>query len=192
MSYQRSPAPMEANTDDALYVAVLDVCEKSFFTFVETCESVRFATLVEKITTHRVTNVEDIDEKADPRVSGWLSASVAFEGTLSRGAIDVFLPERLARWLVASLLGISREVELREVDLTDNEVFDGIGEFANMVCGAWLTDLCGSQAFDLRPPVVARLPAGSTHTPDFNDNDPGLRLCVNNLPMRVAVRPSTD
>ena len=45
MPYHESPMPTPTETDDALYVALLHVCERSFFAFVETCDRLQFAVL---------------------------------------------------------------------------------------------------------------------------------------------------
>jgi hypothetical protein len=211
MSYHESPAPISADAVDALFVAVVEVCENSFFAFVESCEPDRFATLVERL----APPVEQREEmpfpalkrrdgrsgraasesgRADrPKLSQWVKASLTFTGSAFSGTIEVLLPVRLARQLVASLLGLSQEVELHEVELREHQVFDGIGEFANMICGAWLTDLSGSQAFNLEPPEVSRLPFDWSPLADSNaEGEQGYRLCVDDLPWRIRVRPSND
>ena len=125
--------------------------------------------------------------------SEWVKASLSFTGTAFSGTIDVLLPMRLARQLVASLLGLSQEVELHEVEMREHQVFDGIGEFANMICGAWLTDLSGSQAFNLDAPEVGRMPFDWNPLADSSaDGEQGYRLCVDDLPWRIRVRPSND
>lgn len=178
MSSHESPAPIPAEADDALFVAVVQVCETSFFAYVESCEPVRFAALVQPL---------------DSPSAEWLKSSVAFTGSLFSGTVEVMLPVRLARQLVASLLGVSQQVELHEVEVLDHQVFDGIGEFANMICGAWLTDLGGSQAFQLEPPKVTRMPSDWSPMADSSEKDDhGYRLCVNDLPLRIRVLLSTD
>src|SRR3954471_19220449 len=114
MSCPGSPMPTPVEPDDALLVAILEVCEKSFFAFVESCDPLQFAVLVGK--TNRPAKVEDARDLDAPGGSSahWLKVTVAFQGTLSTGTIDVILPESLGRWLVATLLGISREVDLNE------------------------------------------------------------------------------
>ena len=49
MSYHESPAPITADAVDALFVAIVEVCENSFFAFVESCEPDRFDALVERM-----------------------------------------------------------------------------------------------------------------------------------------------
>jgi hypothetical protein len=208
MSYQESPAPITADAVDALFVAVVEVCENSFFAFVESCEPDRFAALVERL-------VPMVEQRAEPpspaakkrgrrtgrgaesgrvdppRVSDWVNASLTFTGSALSGTMEVLLPVRLARQLVASLLGLSQEIELHQVELLEHQVFDGIGEFANMICGAWLTDLSGSQAFNLAPPEVSRLPFDWSPLADPSaEGEQGYRLCVDDLPWRIRVRPS--
>lgn len=188
MSYSKSPAPMPAEAMDALREALVQVCEKSFFAYVEPCEPARFAELVEQLAAG-----------AQPGSSEWLKASVTFTGGFG-GAIEIVLPERLARWMVASLIGTSQntelqqlEVELQQVELSEHQLFDGIGEFANMVCGAWLTDLSRTRAFELRPPAVTRMsPEWSPAADSHSHEDGGHRLCVNDLPVRVRSRLATN
>lgn len=210
MSSHESPAPITADAVDALFVAVVEVCENSFFAFVESCEPDRFAELVERLPPvepraeppspapkrrgRRSGRAASEPGRADrPQLSNWVNASLAFTGSSFSGTIDVILPVRLARHLVASLLGLSQEVELHEVELLEHQVFDGIGEFANMICGAWLTDLSGSQAFNLDPPEVSRMPFDWSPLADSSaEGEQGYRLCVDDLPWRIRVRPSND
>jgi len=211
MSYHESPAPISADAVDALFVAIVEVCETSFFAFVESCEPVRFAELVGRLAPPMEPPVEmqfpalkrrdgtsgraafDSGRVDRSKVSEWVKASLSFTGTAFSGTIDVLLPMRLARQLVASLLGLSQEVELHEVEMREHQVFDGIGEFANMICGAWLTDLSGSQAFNLDAPEVGRMPFDWNPLADSSaDGEQGYRLCVDDLPWRIRVRPSND
>jgi hypothetical protein len=209
MSYQESPAPITADAADALFVAVVEVCENSFFAFVESCEPDRFAALVERLVPmveqsagtspapkrrgRRTGRAAESGRPDPPRLSEWVNASLTFTGSPFSGTMEVILPVRLARQLVASLLGLSQEVELHQVELLEHQVFDGIGEFANMICGAWLTDLSGSQAFNLEPPQVGRMPFDWSPLVDPSiEGEQGYRLCVDDLPWRIRVRPSND
>jgi chemotaxis phosphatase CheX-like protein len=179
------PTPAEA--DDALYFALLQVCDRSFFTFVESCEPARFAMLVKNASSKAA--FEDVThDEAVPQQLDWLKASVAFDGSFSKGEMEIFLPARLARWLVASMLGISRELELGETQLLDDQTFDGIGEFANIICGSWLTELGRNQAFDVGTPAVTRVPAGWNALADVNNKERRHLVCINELPMRILVR----
>lgn len=87
-----------------------------------------------------------------PAVEGQIvSASVSFEGSFS-GAVTCRMPRALAHELTAAFIG-------EEVP-SDGEVVDDLaGEFANMVCGRWLTRTQG-QVFDLEHPTVEAVPDG--------------------------------
>lgn len=192
MPYHESPMPTSAEADEALYVAVLQVCESSFFAFVESSDPVQFAVLVAKTERPSVPRHGGVDAETAAQRSGWLKGSVTFDGTSSSGVIEVILSEHLARFLVASLLGISREVETAEVELLDDQVFDGIGELANMICGAWLTDLGSSQAFNIGSPAVVHLPASWNPQLELSRHERGHRLCIVGMPMRIVVRSSPE
>ena len=171
MSSSKSQAPPDAGT--SLREAFVDVCENSFFAYVENCDGRRFAQLAEQTS-----------QAATPgRTSEWLKSAVGFNGAFA-GSIEVILPEQLARWLVASLLG-----EPPEDELPEHQVFDGLGEFANMICGAWLTNLQQRQSFELRAPAVTRMAPNWTPMADSSWNDErGHRLAVNELPVRLRFR----
>ena len=185
MSSPKLPVPAPADASALLRQALSDVCEQSFFAFVETCSPERFSELVGAIS--------PMPSDASGRAAGrskpseWLKASVAFTGPFG-GAIEVILPERLARSMVGSLLG-----EPPEAPMPEHQIFDGIGEFANMVCGAWLTGFSDRQAFALRPPAVTRMAPGWTPLSESAGGDErGHRLCVNDAPVRVRLRHFSD
>ena len=181
MSSSKSPAPPDAGV--SLRDAFVDVCENSFFAYVENCDGHRFAQLAEQ--SSQAARAESDAGRSARRTaaSEWLKSSVAFNGTFS-GSIEVILPEQLARWLVGSLLG-----EAPENDLPEHQVFDGVGEFANMICGAWLTNISPRQAFELRAPAVTRMAPDWTPLTDSSWNDDrGHRLAVNELPVRLRLR----
>lgn len=179
MSSVKLPAP-PADAGVTLRQAFIDVCERSFFAFVEPCSPERFGALVDQFTAARMTVAA-----GTPRQAEWLKASIGFSGAFG-GAVEVALPEPLAMALVSALLG-------EEVDGTMPEhwLFDGVGEFANMICGAWLTNLSNSQAFELRPPTVTRMISGWSPAADsIPDDDRSHRLAVNDLPIRIRFRAS--
>ena len=179
MSSAKSQAP-PADAAATLRLAFIDVCENSFFAFVEESSPEHFAALVNQCAAACIA-----EAGAAPRQAEWLRASVGFTGAFA-GAVEVALPERLAASLVGTMLG-------EEVDSTMPEhwLFDGVGEFANMVCGAWLTKLCNSQAFELRPPAVTRMIVGWTPAADSSgDDDRSQRLAVNDFPVRIRFRAS--
>jgi hypothetical protein len=67
--------------------------------------------------------------------------------------------------------------------------FDGVGEFANMVCGAWLSRLSDDCLFELRVPAVTRMTAGWTPLSDSNRWGLICRMVtINELPMRILIR----
>jgi len=187
MSLSKSPLP-PVDAGLALRDAFVDVCESSFFAYVEPCDEYRFAALAEQFSRGARAD-QDAGGRAGARSrlpSEWLKASVAFTGSMA-GAVEVIVPEPLARWLVASITGESPEVPIAE-----HEVFDGLGEFANMICGAWLTNLFQRHTFDLRPPAVTRMTPDWTPLTDSGWNDErGHRLVINDLPVRLRLRSMT-
>jgi CheY-specific phosphatase CheX len=181
MSSHRSPVQAPADASALLRQALFDVCEQSFFAYVEACSPERFSELVGEISPEHADLAARGGSRAKP--SEWLKASVAFTGPFG-GAIEVVMPERLARSLVGSLLG-----EPPEAPMAEHQIFDGIGEFANMVCGAWLTGFSDRQAFGLRPPAVTRMAPGWTPLSESSAMDErGHRVCVNDTPVRVRLR----
>ena len=91
--------------------------------------------------------------------SDWIDATVPFragplavEAGARDGALRCRLPRRLARNLAAAFLGLGED----EVALDADVVGDMAGEFANMVCGSWLTAAFPSARFDLERPEVMR------------------------------------
>jgi hypothetical protein len=180
MSSPRLPVQAPADASALLRQALFDVCEQSFFAYVEVCSPERFSELVAEISP-----LPDASGRASARSkpSEWLKASVAFTGPFG-GAIEVILPERLGRALVGSLLG-----EPADAPMPEHQIFDGIGELTNMVCGAWLTGFSDKQSFALRPPAVTRMAPGWTPLSESGAaDDRGHRVCINEAPVRVRLR----
>ena len=75
-----------------------------------------------------------------------LSARVTFAGS-SSGALTCRMPRALAQELTAAFTG-------EDAPSDDELVNDLAGEFANMVCGRWLTDVAPQSLFRLEHPVV--------------------------------------
>ena len=190
MPCRESPMLIPTEADDALYVALMQVCDRSFFTLVESCDASRFAALVKNASSDAA--LEDAkDDKATSYRLDWLNASVAFDGTFASGQLEIFLPARLARWLVAAMLGLALQVD--DGDLVDDQqTFDGIGEFANIVCGTWLTELGRNQAFNLGTPAVSRVPDGWNPLAEVTTKERRQLVCINELPMRLVVRSAAD
>ena len=89
-----------------------------------------------------------------PAVDGAIvSACVTFEGSFS-GSLTCRMPRALAHELTAAFTG-------EEVPSDGEAVDDLAGEFANMVCGRWLTDVAPQSLFRLDHPVVVPVSAPS-------------------------------
>jgi len=88
-----------------------------------------------------------------PAVEGTIvSACVTFEGSFS-GSLTCRMPRALAHELTAVFIG---------EEPSDGEAVDDLaGEFANMVCGRWLTDVAPQSLFRLDHPVVVPASAPS-------------------------------
>jgi hypothetical protein len=90
-----------------------------------------------------------------PAVDGpLLNARVSFEGSFS-GALSCRMPRGLVQELTAAFTG-------EEVPSDGAAVDDLAGEFANMVCGRWLTDVAPQSLFRLDHPVVTPVAAPSS------------------------------
>jgi hypothetical protein len=164
---------LTSTDQDALQSAVIEVCENAYFVFVEPCDAPQFATLVEQVRA----------EKGRGPSGRWLNASVAFHGA-STGEVEVVLPERLGTWLVVSLLGLPPDAMLK-----DNQLLDGVGEFANMVCGAWLSKANETASFTLDMPNVSRMPVGwAPDSTPTGDAQAYRTVVVNDLPLEVRAR----
>jgi len=165
MSSAKSPALNPADLHDALQTALIEVSENAYFVFVEPADHVQFADAVGLVK------------------DAWLKVSVAFEGSFA-GAVEIVMPEPLGMWLVTSLLGMQSHETLEETSQ-----FDGVGEFANMVCGAWLSRLSDDCLFELRVPAVTRMTAGWTPLSDAGRQEVICRMVtINELPMRILIR----
>jgi len=176
------------DADTILFLAIMEVCERSFFTTVEGCEPAQFAALIKNVASDAALEASGSD---DP--FRWLKASVAFDGTLSRGVVEVIIPERLGSWLVRSMLGLTDDDGDAAMTMAAEQTFDGVGEFANMICGAWLTHMCGSVPFELKSPAVVRLPDQWNPLTAISGTDGTQQLAsINELPLRIVVQMTTD
>ncbi len=162
VSQRRVPAFSEHV--ETLKQAVVDVSQESFFSFAEFCGAERFA--------EAITLVPAPADSA-PR---WVVARVDFSGAFA-GRVALTLPYALAVDMATSLGGLDPAD-----GISTNLVFDATGEFANMVCGTWLTRACIRRKFDLTQPVVTTV-AGVT--PSRGDDEE--LVLINEWPVKLAV-----
>jgi hypothetical protein len=169
MSSAKSQLLTPTDLHDTLQAALIEVGENAYFVFVEPCDAGAFATLAEQ------------EREKGP---GWLMASVRFTGAFS-GSVEIVLTERLGHWLVTSLLGMSPEDEMPET-----QMFDGVGEFANMVCGAWLSRVGDQALFELKMPAVTRMAAEWNPVGEGRGREELMcrMVSLNDSPMRIRVR----
>lgn len=132
---------------EAVVSAVSDVAERSFFAMVDVCDEARFA-------------------ESAAAAEDWLRASVWFEESACAGEVICHLPATLADRLFDAFSGRDAADPAPLV----SEVHDLVGEFANMVCGSWLTRAANNRTFSLRRPEVA-VDAALT-------GDPASSLCL--------------
>ncbi len=147
-------------TSDAILTALRAVAERSFFAEVEPCDDRAFGRLTSG-------------------VSGWLVATVRFEEGTTIGALSCRMPEALGTALFDAFTG--RDPSAPEPARED--VLDLIGEFANMVCGAWLSHSAAAWTFRLSPPTVE-----SALEPGPADLLQLIFVTVNDQPLAIAVR----
>jgi hypothetical protein len=94
---------------------------------------------------------------AVPAIEGSIvSACVTFEGSFS-GSLTCCLPRALVHELTATFIG-------EEIPFDGEAVNDLAGEFANMVCGRWLSDVAPQSLFRLGHPDVGTVSVPS-HAP---------------------------
>lgn len=174
MSSTRSrPCPTFAEHEPALRSALGEVAEHSFFAFVSALDRAAFEDLVARLPAHGGTGAE----------ADWFVAVVRFTGGFA-GAIDVAMPAILAHTLFSSFLGLPPEDAAPETLLRD-----ATGEFANQVCGTWLTRACGGRRFDLAPPRVERVRAGWTPVDPLApaEAEGEILVAIDDLPVRVRL-----
>ena len=123
-----------ASAGEAIVGAVETVAERSFFAVVDRCDEQMLRALSRSI----------------PR---WLMATVHFDDGPVKGAMVCTLPEDLAYVLFDGFSGR----DPKDPAPADRHLHDLVGEFANMVCGAWLSRSAGDRAFRLGTPFVARI-----------------------------------
>ena len=127
-SAKSAPTTLSSDLRDQLVDSATRVCETSFFAFVEPASGELFA--------------------AAAAEEHWFHSSVDYSGP-SSGRVWLSLPEELSRDMLAAFLGFSDPSAANQA-----EIEDVVGEFANRVCGAWLTALGGESCFALTHPEV--------------------------------------
>jgi hypothetical protein len=124
-------------------VAVIEaVAERAFFTVVDRCPEKVLTALAAK-------------------VPHWITATVRFEDGPLVGTVSCTLPEDLAHSLFDSFSGR----DPAEPVPSERQLYDLVGEFANMVCGSWLSRCATERAFRLGSPLVARVTDPATVMP---------------------------
>jgi CheY-specific phosphatase CheX len=118
---------------DALERALTLVAEESFFTMVDPA----------------------VDQASDAplKEGACIAACVDFTGPFT-GTLCCRMTRTLARELTSAFTGARPE----DVDADGPEVADLAGEFANMVCGRWLTDVAPRALFTIARPNVEPAP----------------------------------
>ena len=153
------PKLTDAEAASAMFDAVRTVAEQSFFAVAEPSDDRSFGV-------------------AAVQVPRWLVATVGFEQGALSGTVSCTLPEHLANGLFDAFTGRDPGDPAPGVAL----VHDLVGEFSNMVCGAWLTRVEGGRTFTLSHPSVepAVRPAAA--------GDLRLVAAIDDLPVAVDLR----
>jgi hypothetical protein len=162
----RRSTPTFAEHAEALQRALLEVTQESFFSVAEPCEPARF----DEATARWAAG-------PDGRPARWLRAEVRFGGAFS-GRVAVTMPWALASDLLASFVGLEPGQATPE-----SHIVDSTGEFANMICGTWLTRDCGRRRFDLQPPAVSESDARAAAVGPATDQ----YVLVNEQPVRLGL-----
>jgi chemotaxis phosphatase CheX-like protein len=146
---------------DALRGAIADVAERTFFSAAEPC-------------------ADACVHDAAFDVDAWLAATVRFEEDGCSGVVSCLLPHRLARALFDAFNGR----DPLDPAPAFEELFDLVGEFANMICGAWLTRTVDGPAFVLSRPLVE---ASDRHAAFGARTGSHVVMTVNDLPLVVVI-----
>jgi hypothetical protein len=131
---QRPADHGEATIVDAFVL----VAEVSYCAYAEPCDATRLAEL------------GDAWLEMGGAPTEWVRVALHFSGDCF-GHMVLHLPLDIARDLVSAFMGL-----MPDDPISDEAVDDAIGEFGNMVCGAWLTEAATRLNFALRPPEVSR------------------------------------
>jgi hypothetical protein len=191
MSLQRSvQPPATAEALAALRAAVEEVAEKSLCAYTEPCDRARFMEAW-SATLPPVAEVSGGGGEAMPTAAPqtaaadvWYCTSVVFHGPFS-GDVGIVLTRTLTLELYCSFAGMTLEENPSEA-----EVRDFAAEFANVVCGHWLTRTYTHLKFDLDAPAVdVLLPEPEGPQTPWNALAANLFLCVNDVPIQVTFAP---
>jgi hypothetical protein len=155
-----------ADYQGALLAAVAEVAENSLFAFADASDQATF----------------DAAAAASDAAGDWLHACILFTGPTG-GQFAVTLPAALARRLSAAFAGADSADDIGDADL-----IDFTGEFANMVCGTWLTRACRHEAFNLTPPCVQRGgPDRGTGGVTGDGGSANFYLAIDDTPIRLEI-----
>ena len=158
MSSRTLPGLIGPETGDAVFAALRTVAERSFFAAAERCDEAAFDALA-------------------ATVPAWLVSSVRFEEGESAGSMSCSLPDALAERLFHAFTGRDPS----EAPPAWADVHDLVGEFANMVCGAWLSGSAGGRTFTLGQPGVVRARAAAA------GGGLRLRVVIDDAPIAIAL-----
>jgi hypothetical protein len=150
------PKLITPDAASAMFEAIRSVAEQSFFAVAEPGDERSFHAGAEQV----------------PR---WLVATVRFEQGPLAGSVSCTLPEKLVQGLFDAFTGRDPSDPPPSLD----QIHDLVGEFSNMVCGAWLTRVASSQTFTLSHPLVE--PAAAPH----ETGDLRLLAAIDDLPVAV-------
>jgi hypothetical protein len=146
-----------------LHAAVVEVAENSLFAFADQSDQATF-------------------DAAAGATGDWICTHIRFTGSTC-GTLEVNTPAALVRRLCASFAGASPDDAISESD-----VVDFAGEFANMVCGTWLTRTCRHESFSLTPPrVIAGSAAIDLGGESGGSSATTLYLAIDDTPIRLVV-----
>src|SRR5882672_9027204 len=153
------PKLTDPEAASAMFEAIRSVAEQSFFSLAEPGDDRSFGVAASQV----------------PR---WLVATVRFEQGPLAGSVSCTLPENLANGLFDAFTGR----DPGEPTPVSTLVHDLVGEFSNMVCGAWLTRVESGRTFTLSHPSVE--PAVTPgHAGDMR-----LVAAIDDLPVAVDLR----
>ena len=132
MSSMKLPTLIDAESAAEMFVAVRSVAEHSFFAVAEPHGEAAFDRLARQ-------------------VPQWLVATVRLENGSMTGSISCTLSDELARALFDAFAGR----DPADPPPATDQIHDLVGEFSNMVCGAWLSRVASGEISALSRPIVA-------------------------------------